>query len=78
MHYSNDDVSLYISERGFCNYSQTTSSTFGFRIWPETIGGRTFTIPCNRNNPDVVISRTCQTNGNGWLDPDYSQCLRGG
>uniref|UniRef100_A0A1X7UBR3 Ig-like domain-containing protein n=1 Tax=Amphimedon queenslandica TaxID=400682 RepID=A0A1X7UBR3_AMPQE len=65
------------SDSGFCDHNQTTSS-FGNHIWSESVGGSTSVQPCNGSNDTRAVIRMCQTNGDGWRDPDYSQCAEGG
>ena len=61
------------SGSGFCNYSQTTSSEYGNRMWSEAAVGEVSRIPCTEG----FITRVCMNNGSGWSSPDYRQCRRG-
>lgn len=67
---------IYV-DSGFCDHNQTISS-FGSHTWSESVGGSTSVQRCNGSNDTRVVTRMCQTNGDGWSDPDYSQCAEGG
>ena len=67
-------IVIIIIVTGFCNHSQTTSLDYGNHTWPESVGGVTLVFPCS-NRPGMNVTRECQTNGGGWRNPDYSQCV---
>ena len=65
---------LQIIATGFCDYNITVSLDYGTHTWPESVGGVTLMFPCS-NSPGMNVTRVCQTNGGGWRNPDYSQCV---
>ena len=65
---------LQILATGFCDYNITASPDYGNHIWPESVGNSTLVFPCS-NRPGMNVTRECQTNGGGWSNPDYSQCV---